>query len=874
MPSHDAINSSDEGKTRQELLEEIRALRSRLAAMDGMSESKCAHCGKREESALKETELMYRELVRKAPAAIYEIDFRKNRFISVNAYMSTVSGYTREELLSMNPFDLLTGEEKARYRVSVAEYLNGAPLEGKFELKIRTKDGRILDVALDATSTRAEDGRPLGAMGVAREVTRQRREERKTARYNRILRAINQVFEQVIRAESKEVFGETCLATALELTESPVGFFGEIQSDGRLHDLAISRLAWEKCSIQNPFGHRQQGSGCEVRGLYGRVLRERKSFYTNKPSGHPGSEGLPEGHPLLDSFLGVPLRNEGEIIGILAVANRQGGYCRRQVEDLEAFSPAVKEALLRKRAEQALEESEERLRLATEAADIFGWEVDLKTGVYKVSKNAEQVVGLPLPRDLAEVWEAIHPEDVTRAGWIIGRSIAESSEFKVEYRVGSRRPGREIWIFTAGLTLCGYDGKPDRIVGVTQNITHRKRNEMALKELNETLEERVAERTELAETRAKQLRALAVELINTEERERRRVAEILHDDLQQLLAGAKMQLEGACRKTPPPVRALSRVRELLTESITKARHLSHELSPPVLHYTSFLDALEWLIGKMEAHFGLAVHLEAHSDIYISNVPLKVFLFRALHEFLFNTVKHARVQRATICLATSFSGLKITVSDKGRGFDIENIETPSAQSGLGLLSLRERADSMGIGLAMESSPGWGCRITMSVPEDLLDNQTMEPEEPRRGSRTYNTGNHEVSFMKKGTRIVFADDHQVMREALVSMMDNQPEIEVVGEAATGAEAVDMVKRLKPHVVVMDVSMPVMDGMEATRRIKKEFPEVRVIGLSMYNDEQIERVMRQAGAEAFLSKAGSSADLLKAIRGANGRTIEPDG
>ncbi len=111
-------------------------------------------------------------------------------------------------------------------------------------------------------------------------------------------------------------------------------------------------------------------------------------------------------------------------------------------------------------------------------------------------------------------------------------------------------------------------------------------------------------------------------------------------------------------------------------------------------------------------------------------------------------------------------------------------------------------------------------------------------------------------------MFADDHQVMRQGLIKLIAGQPDIQVVGEAANGREAVDLVRRLKPDVVVMDVSMPEMDGIEATRRIKEESPNVRVIGLSMYEDEQISRRMRLAGAEAFVSKTASSAELLKTI------------
>jgi DNA-binding NarL/FixJ family response regulator len=117
---------------------------------------------------------------------------------------------------------------------------------------------------------------------------------------------------------------------------------------------------------------------------------------------------------------------------------------------------------------------------------------------------------------------------------------------------------------------------------------------------------------------------------------------------------------------------------------------------------------------------------------------------------------------------------------------------------------------------------------------------------------------------GIRVLFVDDHHVMRQGLIRLMSGQPVIQVVGEAADGQEAVEQVRGLSPDVVVMDVSMPVMDGIEATRRIKAKWPAVRVIGLSMYDDEQISQEMRTAGAEAVISKTASPAELLKAIYG----------
>jgi PAS domain S-box-containing protein len=396
-----------------------------------------------------------------------------------------------------------------------------------------------------------------------------------------------------------------------------------------------------------------------------------------------------------------------------------------------------------------------------------------------------------------------------------------------------------------------------------RDITDRNHAEQALRQMNENLEQRVAERTQLAEGRAKQLQALAVELIEAEEQERRRIAELLHDDLQQILAAARMQLMAACQ-TLPPESMLENVDQLLKESIKKSRRLSHELSPAVLHHSGLVAALKWLAQQMYDQFGLQVRMEADAAREFESVPLKVFMFRAVQELLFNVVKHAGVKDARVVLSGSDDRMIITVSDQGRGFDPGTLDSTTVTAGFGLLSLRERTNYIGGRLVIESAPEKGSRFTLAVPLKLTGaDKPRQPGLPD-GEQSRTPISPMVSVGAESTRVLFVDDHHVIRNGLIKLMAGQPNIEVVGEAANGREALELARQLRPDVVVMDISMPYMDGVEATRRIKAELPEVRVLGLSMFDDEPAAHSMRQAGAEAFVSKTASTAELLKAIYG----------
>ncbi len=114
-----------------------------------------------------------------------------------------------------------------------------------------------------------------------------------------------------------------------------------------------------------------------------------------------------------------------------------------------------------------------------------------------------------------------------------------------------------------------------------------------------------------------------------------------------------------------------------------------------------------------------------------------------------------------------------------------------------------------------------------------------------------------------RVVIADDHAVVRDGLRLLLDSQPDIEVVGEACDGREAVQQVAALRPDVVVMDLAMPGLNGIEATRRVVAEFPETQVVALSMYSTAQHMFHALDAGALGYLRKESAGAEVAKAIR-----------
>lgn len=118
-----------------------------------------------------------------------------------------------------------------------------------------------------------------------------------------------------------------------------------------------------------------------------------------------------------------------------------------------------------------------------------------------------------------------------------------------------------------------------------------------------------------------------------------------------------------------------------------------------------------------------------------------------------------------------------------------------------------------------------------------------------------------------RVLLADDHEIMREGLRALVDRQPDMETVGEAGNGRAAVALTQQLRPDVVVMDVSMPELNGLKATERLKKLCPEIKVLTLTRHADDSYLRQLLQAGACGYVLKQSASTQLISAIRAVAG-------
>ena len=443
------------------------------------------------EELLWESEKKYFTLFELAPFAVALALSPEQTFVEINEAFRKMFGYSREEVVGKSHAEL--GMSEPDFSENLTRAMAGRRYVRDFPCTGHSKSGETRDLSLNM------DKVILGGkeyyLATLRDVTEEKRAEEALLRHDQILISINAVLGAALTTKTEADLAAACLNTAKILTGSPIGFVGVRSKDG-LRVIAIDPPSWGSCMVPRAGG----GSSVLVstipaHGAVGQVLETGRGVMVNTPVLSPGRPGTPAGHPAIESFLGVPLSYEGEVTGIIAVGNKQGGYSGEDMETLEAMSPAIGEAFSRKRMEEVLRESEERFRSAQEAAKTATWERDLETGATVWSTNVWQLCGIdPDIQPSYEAWMAsIVPEDRDIVRKIMGAAESAGEEVLMEWRV--RQPGGNIrWLMSRGQPVRNGQGMPSKYRGIVIDITDRKRAEVELQRKNEELNTALAEK--------------------------------------------------------------------------------------------------------------------------------------------------------------------------------------------------------------------------------------------------------------------------------------------------------------------------------------------------------------------------------------------
>lgn len=494
------------------------------------------------------------------------------------------------------------------------------------------------------------------------------------------------------------------------------------------------------------------------------------------------------------------------------------------------------------------------------AVDLWGYRPELGSSQWCGSWRLFRPDGTPLPHDQFPMALALKENRAIRGM----EAIAERPDGSRVPFIPYPTPIRD----AAGVVIGG--------VNMLVDITDRKRAEERLRLWSADLEQAVDQRTkELLESRER-LRALATELNLAEQRERKRVASELHDYLAQLLVLAKMKL-GQGRRLAESVPAcaayIKQSEDVLTEALIYTRTLVADLSPPVLRDFGLPTALKWLSEQMQRHqLTVTVHI-SEGDYPKLPEDQALLMFQSVRELLINASKYGGSGEATVSLTQCNGELRIEVCDRGQGFDMSE-KAATVTEKFGLFSIRERMQALGGTFELDSAVGEGTRAMLVLPihgdgasRSELANLNSFSELPETTVSHQASDEPQNSTLKtNGTiRVLLVDDHAMVRQGLRSVLDSYADIEVVGEAANGEEAIAGVITHRPAVVVMDINMPKLNGIDATSRIKSHYPKTIVIGLSVQTGGAMQQAMLRAGAAGLLTKEAAVDQLYQTIQAA---------
>ena len=331
-------------------------------------------------------------------------------------------------------------------------------------------------------------------------------------------------------------------------------------------------------------------------------------------------------------------------------------------------------------------------------------------------------------------------------------------------------------------------------------------------------------------------------LVTAQEDERRRVARELHDSVGQLLSAlglAVKSVRGGEPLTEPTLNRLDVVQRIADELGRTMHDLAVRLRPTALDDFGLKVALGSLINEWSERTGVDAHFQAVGLESARFTPeVETALYRVIQEALTNVTRHAQARLVSVVVERRLGGAIVVIEDDGVGFDPD---TSIVSGRLGLLGMRERITLVGGSLEIESAPSLALWSPSMCRSSFFQERAIMPK----------------------LRILLADDHAIFREGLKSLVDTQPDMCVVEEAADGQTAWKQAIELLPDVVIMDLSMPVLSGAEATRLIRRDCPATKVLALTVHEAGGYLRQVLEAGASGYLLKRVAFEELVRAVR-----------
>ena len=768
---------------------------------------------KQAERALLESEQRYRAIGESIDFGMWVCAPDGRNVYASDSFLKLV-GLTQEQCSNFGWGDVLHPEDAER---TIAAWRECVRTEGTWDIEHRFRgvDGRWHPILARGVPVRDENGLIKCWAGINLDISKQKQAEDSIRKANAELE--QRVQERTAKlTEALQTLRQTGAYTR-SLIEASLDPLVTIGRDGTITDV--------NAATETATGRARQ----ELIGT------DFSTYFTEPEKARTGylqvfKEGSVRDYPL------EICHRDGRTIPVLYNA----ALYRDEAGQVVGIFAAARDITKRIRTEKALRRSEQEFRTLAETVPQIVWATRPDGCNIYFNQKWVDYTGLTLEESYGHGWNTpFHPDDRQRAWEAWKHATQDDAPYSLECRL-RRADGIYRWWLIRGEPMRDANGEILKWFGTCTDIED-------LKQASE------------------QLRRITSELMIAEQRERQRLAQVLHDGLQQILVAAKFRLAYVPRSKN--VRhATDEVIELIDTAIETSRSLTAELSPPILLQRDLFLALEWLARWMHDKYELEVTLLAVKKIEPLKEEISLLLFQAARELLFNVVKHAGVKAARVQVNQLGGHILMTIEDEGTGFEPNQLRAEGGHSGgIGLFGIRERLLYVGGHMEIDSVPGQGSRFKLIVPYSSIAVETDQP------SAKQVLVSVAVSAQLEGKpadatrkiRIVLVDDHMVVRQGLAGLLRMEPDFEIAGEASDGESAVGLIRAVRPDIVLMDISMPGMDGVQATRIIHEELPDICIIGLSMFQEGEQQAAMREAGAVNYLTKSGPSETLVEAIR-----------
>jgi len=359
------------------------------------------------------------------------------------------------------------------------------------------------------------------------------------------------------------------------------------------------------------------------------------------------------------------------------------------------------------------------------------------------------------------------------------------------------------------------------------------------------------------------LRQLSARLLKLQDEERRRIARDLHDTTGQKIAVLSMTLDRLAKlvdtRKVDVKDALTESREVVGKIGEEIRTLSYLLHPPLLDECGLASAVLWYAEGFKKRSGIHLNVSIDEELVRLTTDAETALFRVLQESLTNVHRYSGSPSAEIRIFQSASKVHLEIIDHGKGVKA-GMERPAFAGaptlGVGIPGMRERIRQLGGQLEIEFS-NEGTRVYASLPTEAF----TEESEPFRDKENFQANARQRPMVRR--RILIADDHEVMRRGVRGLVESQEEWSVCGEAIEGNEAISKTRELHPDLLILDVSMPGLSGIEAALQILKDDPNMKILFFTMYDSPQMMREISNVGAWGYVAKARAGNDLVDAVR-----------